>query len=173
MNRSIYDDRETVGSIALSAMQCGDNPCAGDLGHELIPSLIDDLNNAISSNPYNGILFYITIHEKKDAQLTNVILRRLITSSKRPYPEPNTAVFKTDPKTQETRFCWSLPHQSSFLNYTLNPYHYVKEQIEDIKAYQSENLEHFGFRRIGRTHEGVPLTVEIPNFEDRKLKNNV
>lgn len=171
MTRSLYADRDTVGTIALNALQCRDNPIAGDLGHELMPSLVEDLNNAIESNPYNNRPFYIVVHEKKDAQLKNVILRRIITTEKRPYPEPCTSVFHTDPKKQETLFCWSLPHWSVFPNYLLNPDHYVQEQVEDVKAYESEDLRHFGFVRIGWTPDKKPIIIPIQGFKDRELVN--
>lgn len=176
MTRSLYADRDTVGTAALEALKHHDNPCAGDLGHELMPSLVEDLNNTIKSDPYDGKDFYITIHEKKDLQLKNVILRRMVTSVKRPYPETNTTVFWTSPKTHETLFCWSLPHWSNFPNYLLNSHLYVPEQIEDIKAFQSEKMERFGFKRVGETPEKVPIYKQIEGFKDRKMgkqKNNL
>ncbi|MCK5021141.1 MAG: hypothetical protein KAS32_29290, partial [Candidatus Peribacteraceae bacterium] len=125
---------------------------------------------AIVSNPYHGKPFYIIIHEKKDLQLTNVILRRMITKDKRPYPEVNTTVFWTNPKSQETRFCWSLPHQSSFLGYLINPDDYDPEQISDIKAFQAENMEHFGFKKVGVAKDKSPIIRPIQGFKDRKLR---
>jgi len=169
MSRSLYGDRDTVGTMAVEAMMSTDIPVAGDLGHELMPSLVDDLNNTIASNPYDGRPFYITIHEKKDAQLTNTLLRRMITSERRPYPEPNTEVFWTDPKSNETLFCWSLPHQSVFNNYIFNPDYYVAEQIEDIKAYLAEDLPYFGFRQVGTNLDKTPIIIAIPGFKDRKM----
>jgi len=168
MTKSLYGDRDTVGTIALEAAKKNVSLTVGDLGHELMPSLVEDLNNCIKSNPYNGLPFYIIIHEKKDLQLKNVILRRLITTQKRPYPEPNTAIFYTDPKQELTLFCWSLPHQTVFNNYIYNPDYYVKEQVEDIKAYLAEDMEHFGFRKI-KTEDGKNNVVPIENFKDRRL----
>jgi hypothetical protein len=51
MSESLYGDRETLGTIALQAAVCGDNPVAGDLGHELMKSLVDDLNECALSRP--------------------------------------------------------------------------------------------------------------------------
>ena len=169
MTKSMYGDRDTLGTIALNARVCGDNPVAGDLGHELMPQLVEDLNETIASDPYDGKAFYITIHEKKDLLLRNVLLRRMITSIKRPFPEWNTAVFWTDPKTQETRFCWSLPDSRSVLNYILNESDYVKEQIEDIKAYRAQKMEHFGFAKVGKVKDGPVIYKVIPGFKDRPL----
>lgn len=168
MTKSLYGDRDTVGTIALNALSFHDNPVVGDLGHELMPSLVEDLNQCIKSNPYDGLPFYIIIHEKKDLQLKNVILRRLITTTKRPYPEPNTMVFWTSPKTQETLFCWLLPHQTVFNNYLLNPDYYVPEVVEDIKAFLAEDMAHFGFRKT-KAQNGKETVEPIPGFKDRKM----
>ena len=93
----------------------------------------------------------------------------MVTTVKRPYPEPNTDVYWTNPKTYETLFCWSLPHWSAFNNYLLNPDHYVKEQVADIKAYNAEDLGHFGFMKIGMTKDKIPVLAPTPNFKDRKM----
>lgn len=170
MTKSQYADRDTVGTMALEARLINDNPVAGDLGHELMPSLVEDLNNTIASNPYEGRPFYITIHEKKDAQLTNMILRRMVTSEKRPYPEDNTTVFFTDPRKEETRFCWALPHKSVFNQVLCNPNRYGDEQVNDIKAYMAEDLEHFGFKKTRTADDGTPIYQANPTFQDRIMK---
>ena len=169
MTRSQYGDRDTVGTMAVEAMKSTDIPCAGDLGHELMPSLVEDLNNSIKSDPFHGRPFYISVHEKKDAQMTNSLLRRMVVQEKRPYPEPNTSVFWTNPMTQETLFCWALPHWSVFQNYLCNPDHYVKEQIEDIKAYLAEDLKHFGFANLGMSEDKKPILMADPTHKDRKM----
>ena len=170
MTRSQYADRDTVGTMALAARLIDDNPCAGDLGHELMPSLVEDLNNTIASNPFNGRPFYISVHEKKDAQLTNMILRRMVVSEKRPYPESNTTVFYTDPRKDETLFCWALPHHSIFNQVLCNPMRYGDEQVNDVKAYLAEDMSHFGFKRTGKTEDGKPIVQVDPNFKDRSMK---
>jgi hypothetical protein len=140
------------------------------MAHEFMPQLIDDLNEAIASNPFDGRPFYIVVHEKKDAQLKNVMLRRMVKQEYRPYPEPNTTVFWTCPATQETRFCWSLPHQSNFDQYLENASKYHKDQIKDILAYNMERMNHFGFYRHGTNDAGVSIYLPIPGFQDRPLK---
>lgn len=170
MTKSQYADRDTVGTMALDARLINDNPCAGDLGHELMPSLVEDLNNTIASNPYDGQPFYIIVHEKKDLQFTNMILRRMVVSSKRPYPESNTTVFHTDPKKEETTFCWSLPHHTHFNQVLCNPMRYGDEQVGDVKAYMAEDLEHFGFKKTGKTSDGTNIYQPNPNFKDRSMK---
>lgn len=169
MTKSKYADRDTIGTMSLAARLSNDIPVAGDLGHELMPSLVEDLNNTIASNPYNDRPFYIVIHEKKDLQLKNTILRRMIAMEKRPYPEPNTTVFKTLPKANRTDFCWSLPHNTLFEKVLCNPDRHAKDQINDIKAYQAEDLLHFGFTTVGKTKNNNPIYTAIPGFIDRKL----
>ena len=170
MSKSLYADRDTVGTIALNARMSNERVEAGDMAREMMPQLVDDLNAAIASRPFDDRLFYISIHEKKDLLLTNMIKRRVVVSDFRPYPEPATMVFKHNPKTFETRFCWSLPHTSEFQVYFANPSRYAAEQLKDILAYNMERMDHFGFHVLGKNEEGVPLYGANPNFEDRKLK---
>lgn len=169
MAQSSYADRDTIGTIALKARGENERVAVGDMAHEFMPQLVDDLNESIRSDPFEGRPFYIIVHEKKDAQLTNVILRRMIVQEFRPYPEPNTSVWWTNPKTQETRFCWSLPHQTTFTQYLENASRYAKEQIKDILAYQMERMEHFGFYKHGTNDEGTPIYFPLSNFQDRPL----
>ncbi len=168
--KSTYADRETVGTIAQKARRTNESVCVGDMAHEFMPQLVDDLNEAITSNPFDGRPFYIIVHEKKDAQLTNVILRRMIKQEHRPYPEPSCTVFWTNPKNQETKFCWSLPHTSNFAQYLNNASKYHKDQIKDIFAYTQERLDHFGFYEHGKTDKGVPIYLPLPGFRDRPLR---
>ncbi len=167
--KSAYADRDTVGTIALKARNQNERIAVGDMAHEFMPQLVEDLNEAILSNPFDGRPFYIIVHEKKDAQLTNVILRRMVKQEYRPYPEPNTSVFWTDPATNETRFCWSLPHQSTFPQYLENASRYHKDQIKDIVAYNMERMDHFGFYKKGKTEDGTPIYFPLPGFKDRPL----
>src|SRR5690606_36532079 len=176
MTKSLYGDRDTIGTIAEKARVSEESPVVGDMGHEMIKSFVEDLNNSIQANPFDGRPFYIIVHEKKDAQLKNALMRRMIEQEKRPYPEPNTSVFWTDPKSQTTKFCWSLPHWTAFDNYLFNNEKYNKEQIEDITAYKNENLEHFGFFRVPVKKKGKDqgalsyAVIPIAGFKDRDLK---
>lgn len=170
MPKSQYGDRETIGSIALKAAQNTDIPIVGDLGHELMPSLVEDLNNAIASNPYDGKPFYIIVHEKKDLLLKNTLLRRILTTTKRPYPEDNTSVFWTDPRREMTCFCWSLPHKSLFNQVLANPERYGEEQVNDVKAYKAEKMERFGFQYLGLDKKtNSKIYTPIKGFEDRPV----
>ncbi len=170
MVKSNYADRETVGTIALKAAKSGERVEVGDMARELMPQLVDDLNKAIESNPFQDRPFYIIIHEKKDLLLKNMFLRRVLKQEFRPYPEPNTIVFWTDPKTQETLFCWSLPHTSEMLNILHNASKYDKEFIKDIVCYNYERMEHFGFYKQGMTEDKTPIYYPKPGFKDRKLR---
>jgi hypothetical protein len=172
MPKSVYGDRETIGSIALQAAQLNQRVEAGDMAREFMPQLVDDINEAIADNPFDGRPFYIIVHEKKDLLLKNVILRRVVRFESRPYPEPATQVYWTNPATGETRFCWSLPHTSEFMEYLTNASRYSKEQIKDIVAYNAFRLDHFGFYKAGENEEGTPLFLPIKNFQDRKLERS-
>ena len=164
---SQYDpSRKTVGAIYRDAQISSHDSSVecGDLTRELQKSLVDDLNETIASNPYNGNPFYITVHEKKDLMMPRAILRRMITSPKRPYPEDDTIVFYVDPVNNVTEFCWCLPHWTEMDNVLINAHQYDKEYVNDIKAWKANNLEHFGIFKI----EGK-LKAK-PDFKNRKLK---
>lgn len=176
MTKSLYDDRDTVGTQALDAMLTGERGvCVGDMGHELVNSLVDDLNITIASNPYNGAEFYITVHETKDAQFTNMIKRRMVTSTYRPFPEPNTSVWRTDPKSNKTWFCWSLPHWSVFEQCLVNPDYYTEEQLEDIKAFKAFKNERFGFinGELGWFPNPKHVDRDLESYRPKKEKVNL
>ncbi len=166
MTKSVYAERDTVGTQALKAKASGAQAEVGDVSRELMVSFIEDLQNTANSNPFDGKPFYITVHEKKDAQLVNVILRRMVVMDKRPYPETATSVWYVEPKTGVLEFCWHLPHWSQFFNILHNPQNYDKQIIEDIKHYQAENLHHFGLCKIGEE------IIAIPGHKNRILRKN-
>lgn len=169
MTKSTFDDRETVGTIAIKAAQSEERPEVGDMAREINKSCIEDLNDCIESKPYGDRSFYISISEKKDSQLKNVLRRILTHGLPRPYPEDNTSVFWTNPKTHETLFCWSLPHHSVMQNVLDNPDKYGKEQVADVKAYKAERLEHFGFMYLHDNADGSAFYVANPFHRDRPL----
>lgn len=166
MTKSIYGDRDTVGTIAMKAKASGERAEVGDLSRELTVSFIEDLQAAANSNPFDGKPFYITIHEKKDAQLVNTLLRRVIKMDKRPYPETATSVWFVEPKSGTIEFCWKLPHWSQFPNVLNNPDNYDPQLIQDIHAYRTEDLKHFGFAKIGEE------IIAIPGHKNRPLRRN-
>jgi hypothetical protein len=169
--KSLYADRDTVGKIyrdaALSAKE-GDTVENGDLTRELMSSLVCDLNDTIQSNPYEGRPFYITIHEKKDLQMPRAILRRMITTVYRPFPEDDTIVYWANPTTNETKFCWCLPHWGEMENMLANSNFYAREMIDQIRDYRNENYWSFGFKK-----DQMGNWIVNEAFKDADLKEAV
>lgn len=167
-NQSKYDpNRKTVGAIyrdAALACSPGEFVENGDLTRELIKSLVDDINDCIASMPYGNKPFYITVHEKKDLQMPRAILRRLVTSRYRPYPEDDTVVFYVEPENNLVEFCWCLPHWSSMDNMLNNESLYEPEMIREIKAWKNMDLWHFGFCK-----DPMGNWMANPHFKDKKL----
>lgn len=166
MHQSRIDPtRKTVGAIYNEAQKNNTDAYVinGDLTHELTNSLVDDLNKTIASNPFDGKPFYITVYEKKDLQMKKALLRRLYVTKYRPYPEDDTVVFYVEPRSNNVKFCWCLPHSSEMDNILMNFLHYDKNLVADIRAWKAENLEHFGFRQ----KEGV--TVDMENNRDYSI----
>ncbi len=161
----IDPNRKTVGAIYRDAAMASRDSFVinGDLTNEMMKSLVDDLNETIASNPFEGNPFYITVYEKKDLQMERAILRRLYVSKYRPYPEDDTVVFYVEPRSNTVKFCWCLPHSSEMDNMLINAHLYNEEMIADIKAWKKIDLEHFGFHYIGKR------LVPDENFIDRPL----
>ncbi len=170
-NQSRYDPtRKTVGALYKEAQEKNKEAFVtnGDLTKELQSSLICDLNETIASNPYEGAPFYITVHEKKDLQMPKMILRRLLTSKYRPYPEDDTIVWWVDPKSNKVKFCWCLPHWSEMDNMLANENLYEKEMITQIKAWKNVDLYHFGFCKNAEGN-----WMANPHFKDKDLVEQV
>lgn len=171
----IDPNRKTVGAIYREAHEKNTDAFVecGDLTRELINSLVDDLNQTIASNPYEGEPFYITVYEKKDLQMKTAILRRLYTSKYRPYPEDDTTVFHVEPKTNRVKFCWCLPHHTEMDNILLNFSLYNQDYVNDIRAWKATNLKHFGFDILKKKEEGKNKLLPVPALENRdKLLNS-
>lgn len=147
--KSQYADRDTVGSIYQQAQK---NSTQGlllqDVGSELAQSLVDDLNESIASNPFEGKDFYINVVEERDLQMKNAIKRRLFVSLYRPYPEDNTLVFHVEPNTNRVSFCWDIPHHSELPNILINEHLYDKEYVQRIKQWLNNDLTNFGFVKV-------------------------
>lgn len=146
-NVSAFDPtRLTVGAQYLAIQKQGADPILnGDLTNELTKSLVDDLNDSITSNPFNDRPFYILVHETKDLQMKRAIKRRMLVQLYRPYPEDDTLVYWTDPKSNITKFCWCLPHASEMDNVLKNRHLFHPDYVKDILAWKLNYLEHFGF----------------------------
>lgn len=150
-NQSKYDpSRKTVGAIYRDAQLYGEKQLiTGDMNYELRKSLVDDLNDTIKQGTldFEGRPFYITVHEKRDLQMPNAFIRRMIKTVYRPYPEDDTLVFRVIPYTNKIYFCWELPHRTNMLNMLACPDIYPEDQLQKFRHWENMRLEHFGFRK--------------------------
>lgn len=171
-NQSKYDsNRKTVGAIYLDAQKNNTDKFItnGDLTAEIQSSLVEDLNDTIQSKPFGERSFYICVHEKKDLKMPRALLRRMLTTLYRPYPEDDTLVFYVDMKANDVLFCWCLPHWSEMDNMLANEWMFDKEMIGQIKAWKNNDLTHFGFVKIDIGDKWGAN----PNFKDKKMTANV
>lgn len=171
-NRSHYDpSRKTVGAIYRDAQmgQHDSHVTNGDLTNVMLSSLVEDLNETIheGSKQFKNRPFYITVHEKKDLQMPRALLRRMIKTEYRPYPEDDTLVFYVNPKTNDVRFCWCLPHSSEMDNMLHNESLYNEEMIRHIKSWKSLDLQCFGFRKDEKLG-----WQPLPQLNDRPMKES-
>jgi hypothetical protein len=175
--KSQYDpSRDTVGKIYRDAQMKNkheDTIEIGDMGRELTTSLIEDINDAIEnwdkgigiSPDLIGKPYYLMIHEKKDLQMQSAIARRMMYFGYRPWPEDDTVVFWKDPKVQELRFCWALPHWSEMDLILMNEDQFDKAFISQIKSWRDIDLKPFGFR----FHSELRW-IPDPNWVDEPIK---
>lgn len=150
-NISRYDpSRETVGSIYRNAQFNGEKQViCGDMNYELRKGLVEDINDTIKegTKDFEGRPFYITVHEKRDLQMKNAFLRRMIKTIYRPYPEDDTLVFRIVPNSNMVFFCWELPHRSNMLNILACPDLYDPKDIYKYRCWENMQLEVFGFMK--------------------------
>src|SRR5574337_248608 len=169
-SKSHYDpSRDTVGKIYRDLQLNNPNQIieVGDMSNSMIPDLVDDINDAIKqgTQDFNGRPFYVLIHEKKDLQMRSALLRRILKQVWRPYPEDDTTVFWHDPKSFETRFCWSLPHWSEMDNMLNSHKLFDPNMIEEIRAWKRNDLYHFGFEK-----DDMGNWKANPHWKDKPLK---
>jgi len=159
--------RENVGKIARDAAMShnGYTHEIGEIKGSMIPDLVNDINENLMKDPYEGKPFYLLITEHKDLQLKNALCRRPFILSYRPWPEDNTTVFWKDPKSQELRFCWDLPHWSEMDNIINNPLFYDKELIDHVLAWRKNDMRVFGFYY----HKDLKW-IPNPNHKDRRIE---
>lgn len=157
--------RENVGKIARdAAMSHNGYPIeVGEMKGAMIPDLVNDINEALMMPAEKP--FYLLITEKKDLQLKNAIARTLKHLNYRPWPEDNTTVFWKDPKTQELRFCWDIPHWSEIDNILQNPLFWDESLVRDCIAWKTEDMDHFGFYKH-KTLKWIPN----PKHVDRRIE---
>ena len=165
---SRYDpSRDTVGAIYRDAqinnriekIECG------DMTREIMKSMIEDLNETIETGmkEFSGKEFYVTVHEKKDLQMPSAILRRMIKTLYRPWPEDDTLVFYAHPS-GEVRFCWCLPHHTEMDNMLANAWLFDQDMINQIRAWKQVDLHSFGFEKTFEGH-WIPKL----DWQDQKL----
>lgn len=168
-NKSQFDPtRNTVGSIYRELQvenRMTEGPVAGDMTHEMMKGYVEDLNEALCSKKETDDPFFVMVHEKKDLQMKSAILRRIIIFPFRPYPEDATTVFWKNPKNDDVRFCWDLPHWSEMDNILANKNDYDTTLIAQIIYWKNNDLTAFGFskdKKIG--------WVPNPLWIDKKIK---
>jgi hypothetical protein len=142
--------RKTAGAIYRDAQINGERGVIiGDVNHEICKGLIEDINEAIAQGikELEGRPFYLAIYEKKDLALKKGDVRIRTISTKRPYPEHDSIVYKVIPKAEEVFFCWGLPHRSQMINMLNNPQLFPADQLELFKRWENMQLEYFGFMK--------------------------
>lgn len=166
MNRnvSLYDPtRKNVGSIYRDLQIKDDHyPIeVGNMGEEILKSLIDDINEALTLPRETDDPFYLLVIEKRDLQMPKSIYRHRQTLNYRPYPEDNTTVFWKDPKAQEVRFCWQLPHWAEMDLILAHEEEFDPQYISHIKAWKNNDLRVFGFY-----YDPVEKWIPNPRWKD-------
>lgn len=170
-NQSKYDpSRKTVGAIYRDAQFSGEKQIiTGDMNYELRKSLVEDINDTViqGTKDFEGKPFYITVHEKRDLQMKNAFIRRMLKTVYRPYPEDDTLVFRVIPYTASIYFCWELPHRSNMINMLSCPDLYDPEILHKFRQWENMQLENYGFMK---NNEGN--WVENPMYRGDKLVSN-
>jgi hypothetical protein len=171
----IDPSRDTIGKIYRDSQikNSAQGLKVGDINKEMVKGFVDELNEAIQSNPFNDQPFYIQIAEKWDLQMKKAMRRMINKTLYRPWPEDGTTVFWTDPKRQQTRFCWDIPHVSEMDNIMMNPDLYP-DQFFTVKAWKKNNMKFFGFFEV---KEFNPETLKYEwhgyALEDAELNDKI
>lgn len=162
--------RENVGKIARDAIiKDGMHTFeVGEIKGAMLPDLVNDINENLMKDPYNGKPFYLLITEHKDLQMKNAMFRRPFIKPYRPWPEDNTMVFWKNPKTQELRFCWDIPHWSEMDNILQNQFLWDENLVKDCIAWKTFDMEHFGFF-YHKEHKWIPN----PKHVDRRIESTL
>lgn len=170
--QSSYADRPTVGTIYREAQKNDMRKVTvGEVNKEMLQGLVDDINNAVESNPFDGDPFFINVVEERDLQMPNTFKRRIFKTKYRPYPEDNTLVFYIEPENNRVCFCWDLPHHSEMWNIIFNEHLYDAEYIQRIKEWQVNNLENFGFEKTPDGENWLPkLHWKDKTHQEKKPK---
>lgn len=173
---SKYDPtRDTVGKIYRDANLNNHETFieVGDMSREMTKSLIEDINDALRNFDMGigvkaekiGKPYWLMVHEKKDLQMKSALLRRMLYFGYRPYPEDDTIVFYKNPKKQDLRFCWCLPHWSEMDNVLANPEGFNPEFVHQIKCWKNYDLTPFGFY-----YDEKEKWIPKPKWKDKKVE---
>ena len=165
---SRYDPtRDTVGKIYRDAQLNNHEDFieVGDMSREMTTSLVADINDAIKTFDLKGKPYWLMVHEKKDLQMKSALLRRMLYFGYRPYPEDDTIVFYKNPKRQDLRFCWCLPHWSDMDNILANPDQYDPEFVYQIKCWKNYDLTPFGF-----CYDSKEKWIPKRHWQDKKVE---
>lgn len=154
-HQSIIDPtRKTVGAIYRDAQINGERGLiTGDMNYELRKSLTEDLNETIvtGTKEFGERIFYITVYERRDLQMKNAFIRRMIKTKYRPYPEADTLVFKVIPDSNEVYFCWHLPARYEMINMLnsteLRQTSMEQEELAQFRRWERSQLEYYGFAK--------------------------
>ena len=152
-HRSLIDPtRQTAGAIYRNAQISGERGViVGDMNYEMRKSLVVDLNETIQqgTKDFDQCVFFITVYEKKDLQMKNALIRRLIKTKYRPYPEADTMVFKVIPLANEVYFCWNLPARYEMINMLNTPELRItpheQHELQMFRHWENDRLEYYGF----------------------------
>lgn len=168
-NQSRFDpDRPTVGAMynELHSRPGDKGILVGDMCAEMMKGLVEDINDAIQTKPFGSQAFYLMIHEKRDLQMRDTFLRRILFSKYRPWPEDDTTVFWHNPATLETKFCWCLPHHTEMDNIILNQNLFHPDLVAEVKAWKRFDLRFFGFIK-----DDLGNYTANPRWKDRPIES--
>ncbi len=154
-HESKYDpSRKTVGAMYRDAQMYGERQIiTGDMNYEMRKGLVEDINDTVvrGTEEFEGRQFYITVYEKRDLQMKNSFIRKLIKTVYRPYPEADTLVFKVIPDVPEVYFCWQLPARYEMTNMLNTPElrlnKWEQEELQLFRYWENMQLESFGFMK--------------------------
>ena len=168
-NQSLFNDkRKTVGAISQEIRNTDTTSMQiGDVNHEMLKGFIDDINSALTDGriQFPGKTFFVVVTEKWEYQLKNALCRKVAIFQKRPYPEANTTCFKYDHEKNDVKFCWDLPLRHEMWNVMSSSEIFDPQTIADVKAWEANELEHFGLMKAGIGDHWV----ENPHFKDREM----
>ena len=170
-HKSLFNDkRKTVGAISNEIRNTDTKSMlVGDINHEMLKGFIDDVNSALEDGrkEFPGQTFFVLVTEKWEYQMKNALVRKIALFKKRPYPEANTLCFKYDHNSKDVKYCWDLPMRHEMENIKLNRDIFEYDVIQDIIAWENNQMEHFGLMKDKLGEHWV----ENPHFKDRPMDN--